>query len=105
MVDPTSNDNDAARADARPQGSDAHGQAAMLLVESLIHGLIARSVISVEDAVEIVAIAADVKEQIAGELGDSPATREKSLAMLDSIHASLSIDLIGQEARPWPPLS
>lgn len=88
-MDSTSNDND----DAPLHGPDAHGQAAMLLVESLIHGLIARSVISVEDAIEIVEVAADVKQEVAGELGDSPATLRKSLGLITAISASLTNDL------------
>lgn len=100
MVDPISNDNDAARADGPLRGPDAHGQAAVLLVESLIHGLVARSVISVRDAVEIVDVATEVKQEIAAELGDSPATMKKSLAILGGIRGSLSNDLLGGEARP-----
>ena len=105
MAGSTLNDNDVASADGRLRGPDAHGQAAMLLVESLIHGLVARSVISIEDAVEIVGIAAEVKEEIAAEMGDSPATMEKSLILLDAIRASLNNDLPTGPARPWPPLS
>ena len=105
MADPTSNDNDGARADGRLRGPDAHGQAAMLLVESLIHGLVARSLISVADAVEIVGIAAEVKEEVAADLGDSAATMKKSLTILGAIRTSLNNDLPGYETRPWPPLS
>lgn len=72
---------------------DAHGQAAMLLVESLIHGLIARSVISVEDAVEIVEVAAEVKNDIGADLGDSPETLKRSLTMLGTMAASLKADV------------
>lgn len=86
-----SNDNDVAR--SAPREPDAHGQAAMLLVESLIHGLIARSVLSVADAIEIVAVAADVKQDIAADLGDSPATLQKSISLLNAISLSLSSDL------------
>ena len=100
MVDPTSNDNDVARGDERLRGPDAHGQAAMLLVESLIHGLIAHAVISVGDAIEIVGVAAEVKQEVAHDLGDSPATMERSLALLGAIHASLSNDLLGGGVRP-----
>lgn len=93
MTEPVSNDNDVARADGRLRGPDPHGQAAMLLVESLMHGLVARSVISVADAVEIVGIAAEVKEAVAADLGDSRATMVESLAILDGIQASLANDL------------
>ena len=74
-------------------GPDAHGQAAMLLVESLIHGLVARSIITVEDAVEIVTVAAEVKEEIADELGDSPSTMRKSLSILNAVAISIANDL------------
>ena len=93
MVEPTSNDNDVAYAAGDATSPDAHGQAAMLLVESLIHGLVARSVISVAEAIEIVDVAAEVKVDIAEELGDTPATLQKSLAMLSAIGRSLRNDL------------
>lgn len=95
MAERTSNDNDAAFYDGRLRGPDAHGQAAILLVESLIHGLVARSIISVADAVEIVGVAAEVKEEVGADLGDSPETMEKSLTILGAIQASLSLDLPG----------
>ena len=76
-----------------PHGPDAHGQAAMLLVESLIHGLIARDVIAVADAVEIVEVATEVKADIGGDLGDSPANLRKSLGLLNALSVSLSRDL------------
>ena len=84
--------NDNANVDAS-HGADAHGQAAMLLVESLIHGLIARDVIAVVDAVEIVDVAAQVKADIGGDLGDSPANLRKSLGLLQAISVSLSRDI------------
>lgn len=77
---------------ARPPEPDAHGQAAMLLVESLIHGLVERSVISVPDAIGIVAAAAEVKLDIAADLGDSPETACRSLDMLMAIGESLRLD-------------
>ncbi|WP_380872353.1 hypothetical protein [Sphingomonas sp. DBB INV C78] len=92
-MDETLNDNEAARPRENRAEPDAHGQAAMLLVESLIHGLLARSIISVADAVEIVDIAAEVKAEIAADLGDSPSTMRRSLAMLDAVSASLKLDL------------
>lgn len=76
------------------QRPDAHGQAAMLLIESLIHGLIARDVITAADAVEIVDIAIDVKVDGATDQGDSPASLRKSIALLDAIGNSLSRDVL-----------
>ena len=89
MPSETSNDNsDAAH------GPDAHGHAAMLLVESLVHGLIAREVITVADAVEIVDVAADVKVDVASELGDTPANLRRSLGLLTAISGSLRRDSV-----------
>lgn len=74
-------------------GADAHGQAALLLVESLIHGLIARSALTVADAVEIIQIAAEVKQDVGASWGDSPDTLGKSLHLLNSISTSLMQDV------------
>jgi hypothetical protein len=87
-----SNDNDRLSAGSEASVPDPHGQAAMFLIESLLHGLIARSVISVEDAIEIVDVAAEVKIDSAAELGDTPASLEKSMALLGAISTSLSLD-------------
>lgn len=87
------NDNEAAPSGAMLREPDAHGQAAMLLVESLIHGLVSKSVLSVADAVEIVDTAVEVKIEIAMDLGDSPQTLRESVAMLESISTSLRNDI------------
>lgn len=87
------NDNDKAPVEALFRGPDSHGQAAMLLVESLIHGLIAHSVITLEEAIEIVEVASEVKKEVAADLGDSPATMRKSLSILSSISSSLKQDI------------
>lgn len=89
-----SNDNKTQRSVPRFEGPDAHGQAAMLLVESLIHGLIAQSVIRVEDAIDVVTVAIDVKKEIAADLGDSEDTMDKSLGLLSAIRGSLSNDVL-----------
>ena len=86
------NDNHPVPALAPVREPDAHGQAAMLLVESLIHGLVARSVISTEEAIEIVDTAAEVKVEVAADLGDSPETMRGSLALLEAISRSLNGD-------------
>ena len=72
---------------------DPYGQAALLLVESLIHGLIARDVITVADAVEIVDVAAEVKADIAYDSGDSSADLRLSLDLLATISSSLRCDI------------
>jgi hypothetical protein len=72
--------------------SDAHGQAALFLIESLIHALVARSVISVTEAVEIVEVAAEVKVDLAADIGDTPEALQRSLDLLEAIRDSLAID-------------
>jgi hypothetical protein len=93
MSEEISNDNAATPTSAELRGPDAHGQAAMLLVESLIHGLIERSVLTVNEAVEIVDVASQIKMEVADTLGDSPATMRKSLSLLSAISSSLKLDL------------
>ncbi len=93
MVDLTSNDNDFAA--PGPRRPDGHGEAAMLLVESLIHDLIDRQVIGVGDAVQIVGVA----KEIATELNEAPAVAKSSLGVLSVLHASLAHDLPGQHGQ------
>lgn len=71
---------------------DAHGQAALLLVESLIHGLIENGKLSVTDALNIATSAAEVKEAVVDDGTESRATAELSLQMITRIVASLEID-------------
>lgn len=86
------NDNDA-YPPARPNPiPDAHGQAALLLVESLIFGLIERSVISIDHALEIVDAAAEVKSELAIDFGEPPEAADRSLALLAAISDSLRQD-------------
>lgn len=77
-------------------GPDPHGQAALVLMESLLHGLIEKSMLTTRDALAIVERAAEVKAEIAPDLGDTPEALRKSLALLDAIAASLQHDLMGQ---------
>ncbi len=89
MRSDSSNDN----GDVGAREADAHGEAAMLLVESLVHGLIARDVISLADAVEIVDVAAEVKADGANEHGRPLTNAQKSLGLLTAISSSLRRDL------------
>lgn len=76
------------RADPDPQG-----QAALLLVESLVHGLIRKSALSIREAVEIIDIAAEVAAEIAVEGEEPAAIATASVAALNAISASLRRDL------------
>lgn len=78
--------------DAAAKVAEPHGQAALLLAESLLHGLIASSSLTVEQAVEIVQIAVEVKQDMADGAADTAADR-RSLHLLNAISASLRNDL------------
>ena len=59
------NDNEAGAPPPALPLPDPHGHAALLLVESLIHGLIERGVLDADDAVEIIGTAENVQGEIA----------------------------------------
>lgn len=84
-----SNDNDAS---TRVKQSDAQGQAALVLVESLLHGLIEKSIINVAAAVEIVDAAVEVNRDASTELAH-PQSLERSITLLEAISYSLKHDL------------
>lgn len=72
---------------------DPHGEAALLLVESLIHALIARSLLSVADAIEVVETAAEVVEAQADDRDEAQFSSIKRLELIRAISRSLSYDL------------
>ena len=84
----TSNDNHSTVPAELPL-PDAHGQAALMLVESLIHTLVERSAISLGDALDIVEGASDVIGEISVDLGDRPEAMQPSLTLLAAINKSL----------------
>lgn len=88
-------DNDGNRAVAPGDVGDVdpHGRAALLLVESLMHTLLERSVISLGEAVEAVQVASLVTSELAFDQGGASAGLAKSQALLTAIGASLRIDL------------
>ena len=72
---------------------DAHGHAALLLTESLLHMLVERSVLTVSDAVAVLQTAAEVKLQLATETGESSERTQASLDLLFRISDSFAVDL------------
>jgi len=59
--------------------AQSHGQAALLLSESLMHCLVAKGVISREDFVEIVEGAAEIEDELGRSEASAPADRNGSL--------------------------
>ncbi len=77
---------------------DAHGQAALLLTESLIHMLVERGAITNTQAVEVVQTAAEVKVEVATSAGESAKRIKESLALLERMQSSLESDQPSPEA-------
>jgi hypothetical protein len=80
---------------AAPPSADAYGEAALLLVESLIHGLVARSVLGVDEAIALVTVAMDARAEIVAERGEREEAQDRALALLSGISASLAFDAGG----------
>lgn len=78
---------------------DAHGQAALLFAESILHMLVERSILSVEDAVSVVQTATEVKLALATEAGESKERMQASLDLLFRISDSFATDLSSGPAR------
>ena len=72
-----------------PSGPDPHGQAALLLVESLIHSLVETGSLSVEDAVSTIEVARDAQLDLA----EADRSRPVTTQLLEDILHSLEGDL------------
>lgn len=98
------NDNDAQpRHDGLRLEPDAHGQAALLLVESLMHSLVDCGRLTAEEARTAVRIASDAKREIAADVGESRKRMEQSLALLAAIERSFTAYAASDGAKPSPP--
>ena len=80
------------RVSGRRPDPDAHGQAALLLVESLLHGLLAKGILTIDDALAVTTAASEVKEDVADAETEAADTAQLSLMLLDRISASLESD-------------
>lgn len=63
-VMPDSNIGDDHNSFAITMKDTSQGAAALLLVESLMHGLISRSILSIQEAIDIIDIAAEVEREL-----------------------------------------
>ncbi|UUL83258.1 hypothetical protein [Sphingomonas qomolangmaensis] len=71
---------------------DAHGQAALLLVESMLHALVEARVFTLGAALEVVETTCEVKMEVAELAGESKARMQESLDLLNAIYVSLAAD-------------
>lgn len=69
---------------------DAQGQAALLLVESVLHALVERRVLSAGEATAAVQVAVEVKRDLAAHTGEAAAVRDESLRLLLAIEHSFA---------------
>ncbi len=71
---------------------DAHGQAALLLTESLLHMLVESRGLTNAQAVDVVHTAAVVKVEVAEAAGESKSRMRESLALLSRMEDSFQAD-------------
>ncbi len=91
-----------ARGEPSPDG-DAHGRAALLLVESLIHGLGARSALSATEAVEIMEIALEAQDATTLDSSNPTPSMRKASVLISALVRSLSTDLPQETAAAAEP--
>ena len=80
---------------------DAHGQAALLLAESILHALVDSATLTNPEAIEIVDAAAQIKVEVATAAGESKGRMNESLELLARMSASFTTD---EAAAPRIPL-
>lgn len=88
----------AARVEKSPE-PDAHGQAAMLLAESILHALVEASIFSVEDAISVITTTCEVKVEVAELAGESHGRMQESLDLLRKIAVSFEADASQRHLR------
>lgn len=93
----TTNDNHITPRESAPLKPDAHGHASLLLVESLIHGLRERSVLSHGDAIDIVGTAIEVQAEVADAADGDGMAMQKAHALLSAIAESLRMGADGSD--------
>lgn len=71
---------------------DAHGQAALLLAESILHALVETKTLTNEGALSIIETTCEVKVEVAEQAGESRGRMLESVALLQAIHASFAVD-------------
>lgn len=90
----TQDGNNLSTGPAAPRGApDPYGEAALVLVETLIHALVAKGSLSTLEAIEIIDDAAGVQSAMDEDRCDIPGGRPQAAALLRIIGGSLSSDL------------
>lgn len=71
---------------------DAHGQAALLLAESILHALVETKTFSLEGALSVIETTCEVKIEVAEKAGESAKRMQESLHLLRAISDSFAAD-------------
>ncbi len=69
---------------------DAHGQAALLLAESILHALVDLKTLSNDQALSVIETTCEVKIERVAESGESDKRMQESLELLRTISASFA---------------
>lgn len=69
---------------------DAHGQAALLLAEAILHALVETGVLTLESALSVIETTCEVKTEVAEQAGESDKRMKESLRLLRSISDTFS---------------
>ena len=78
-----------------PQGEpDAHGQAALILAETMLHALVDIKMMTTQQALDIVSSAEEIKTEVAGMSGESDTRMHESLELLKRIGISIERDAV-----------
>lgn len=91
---------DSSFGDDRSPDPNAQGQAALLLIESLIHSLIDNGALTKVQAIEAINCAFEVKEESAGEEKEPTSTLRRSLALLSGMRNSIAAHSGRYDDRP-----
>ena len=74
-------------------GLDAHGRAALILSETILHALVETGTLTIEQAVSVVTTAHEVTAQVARAPNVKPGSMQELLTYLERIGASLETDI------------
>lgn len=86
--------------DADKLEPDAHGQAALLLAESILHALVETKTLTIDAALSVIQTTCEVKVEVAEQAGESNGRMQESLVLLRAIAASFAVDAEFREQSP-----
>lgn len=100
MPTTTPDDNWATHPSPRRPAADAHGQAALLLSESILHALVEANTFTIDQAISVVRTASDVTAEDVDERGEISDRSQQSSTLLSAIQRSLAIDATDGDGMP-----